>query len=327
MPKSLFSFAILLLFVGQTAPLLAQQVQAATVSPSVSKTNDAPDSTVVVSQGGAHVTLEDIDGFAEALPWDQRAAVFNDPDRIERILRDLLLTKQLANEAKADGLDKDPMVRAGMELASKQALAKARMQAFTQTTKQSVPDMTELAHERYLANPEQFADPARTDVKHILINTKDRSDAEARALADKVYAALMKNPSEFDNDVAEYSDDDSKKSNHGLIEDATSGQYVAEFSKAAKTLTKVGQISEPVKTQYGYHILRAVKFHPATQRTFDNVREGLVKQLQKKYVKKQVSDHVDGLKSKELEPNPDMIASLRSRYKDQASAAATPSEK
>lgn len=324
MIKSVMSCVLLVFCMTQSMPSLAQQQSAVAKSASAAK-SDAGHSDVVVSQGGAHVTLEDVDGFAEALPWDQRAAVFNDPQHIERILRDLLLTKQLANEAKAEGLDKDPMVRAGVELAIKQALAKARVQAFTAATKESIPDLSELAHERYLANPKAYAVPASTDVKHILIKAKDRSDAEAKALADKIHAALLKDPSTFDADVAEYSDDDSKKGNHGLIEDATSGQYVDNFSKAAKTLTKVGQISDPVKTEYGYHILKAVKFHPAKQPTFAEVRAGLVQKLQKEYVNKQVRDHVDGLKSKKLDPVPDMIASLRTRYQDQSTEKSEPS--
>ncbi|MGA7297819.1 MAG: peptidylprolyl isomerase [Rhodanobacteraceae bacterium] len=322
MSKSLPSLAILLLSLAQTAPLLAQSTRDGSDKAKSSSAISAPDA-VVVSQGGAHVTLKDVDGFAEALPWDQRATVFSDPNRIERILRNLLLTKQLVKQAQSDGLDSNAMVRAGMELASKQALAKAQVQAFKEKTQQSIPDMTELARERYLANPEAFAVPASTDVKHILISTKDRSDAKAKALADKIHAALMENPDQFADDVAKYSDDDSKKGNHGLIKDATSGQYVDNFRNAAKKLTRVGQISEPVKTQYGYHILKAVKLHPASQPTFAEVRNGLVKQLQDDYVKKQVQDYVDGLKSKELEPNPDAIASLRTRFAGDNAPAST----
>lgn len=313
MLKTVLSCGLTLAFVTQATLAYAQQQVPAKQTPDVTANRAAP-STVVVSQGNAHVTLRDVDGFAEALPWDKRAAVFNSPQRIERILRNLLVTKQLSNEAEAQGLDKDPMVQAGMELASKQALAKAQVQSFTAKTQQSVPDMTELARERYLANPDSFTTPASTDVKHILISTKDRSDAEAKALAEKIHASLVKDPTKFDEDVAKYSDDDSKNNNHGLIPDATSGQYVENFGKAAKELKKVGQISEPVKTEYGYHILKAVKFHPASKRTFEQVRDGLVKQLKDQWVEKQVANHVDGLKSKELEPNPDMIASLRTRY-------------
>ncbi len=202
MTKPTVLCAIMLLFAVQAIPAFAQQRATDTSANPKSSHIALPEDSVVVSQGGAQVTLQDVDGLAEALPWDQRAAVFSDPHRIERILRELLLTKQLVNDAKADGLDQDPIVRAGMELASRQALAKARVQAFTEATQQSVPDLTELAHERYLAKPEEFAVPARTDVKHILIGTKDRSDAEAKALAEKIYAALLKNPSEFDDDVA-----------------------------------------------------------------------------------------------------------------------------
>ncbi len=329
MPKSLPAVSIAALSLLLATPVLAQAQGAAAkhAPPGPAAVQSAqPESTVVVSQGGADVTLRDVDGFAEALPWDQRAAVFADPQRIERILRNLLLTKQLVKQARSDGLDSNAMVRAGMELAGKQALASAQLQAFKAKTRQSIPDMTELARERYLANPKAYAVPASTDVKHILISTKDRSDAEAKALADKIHAALMKNPDQFDDDVAKYSDDDSKEGNHGLIKDATSGQYVDNFSKAAKKLSRVGQISEPVKTQYGYHILKAVKFHEGRQPTFADVRDGLVRQLQDDYVKKQVQDYVDGLKSKELEPNPDAIASLRTRFGGDDAPAAAPAD-
>jgi parvulin-like peptidyl-prolyl isomerase len=162
------------------------------------------------------------------------------------------------------------------------------------------------------------------DVKHILIGTKQRSEADAKALADKLYAELKQNPAAFDADVEKYSDDPSKAKNHGLIPDATSPSYVAEFRGAAGKLHKVGEISSPVKSQFGYHILKAVKIVPAQPRSFDQVRAPLVQKLRADYIAQKVQDHIDGVRSRALDADPDLVASLRTRYaKDTVAPAKT----
>lgn len=281
------------------------------------------DHQVVVRQGTAALTLTDVDAYAHTVPQGGAAQLFASPNRVEQVLLNLLQTRQLADEARKAGLDKDRVIAAEMQQASDGALAAARIAALKQHFTDTMPNMDELAHERYLANPSSFDLPKQVDVKHILIGTKDRSEGEAKALADKLYSELKANPSGFDADVEKYSDDPSKKNNHGLIENATSDGLVKPFRDAANSLSKVGQVLPPVKSQFGYHIIEAVKITPAKTRSFEEVRPELITQLQNDYVARKVRDHVDGLRGNKLEPNMDLVKSLTTRYATSPAAAAS----
>ncbi len=283
-----------------------------------------PAEAVVVSQNDVSLTLADIDAYAMSIPEDKRAAVFNDPQRIASILHNLLVTKQLAREAQELGLAEKPDVKAALERAKEHTLSDARMKALRTKFQDEIPDMSELARERYASNPDEYVVPARIDVKHILISTKNRSEEDAKKKAASLYTQLLNDPAQFDADVDKYSDDPSKDRNHGLIEDATSDKLVGPFRDAASKLTTVGELAGPVKTRFGYHIIKAAKITPAEQRSFAQVKDQIVKKLQQDWVSRQVQGHVDRLGSGKLDANPDLVASLRSRYMTGGNATKKP---
>lgn len=288
----------------------------AIILPALAVAAPDPGDEVVATQGGASLSLADVDAFAGTIPAAQRAAIFASPQKVESVIRNLLAQKQLLQEARQLKLDQNPAVVEVMRRAADAALVQARQDALKAEAEAKVPDMTELARERYLANPDAFAVPSSVDVQHILISTKERSDDEARALAEKIHVALQKDPDSFDADVDKYSDDPGKTDGHGLIPDATSKRYVPEFREAATGLKRVGDMSAPVKSQFGYHILKLVKVTPARTRSFDEVKDGLVSKLRSDWVARTVRDHIDGVRSRELTPDMDLVKSLTTRYAD-----------
>lgn len=279
------------------------------------------ETAVVASQGDAKVTLGDVDVFAQRMPEDIRARLFSSPDHIAKILKNLLSQKQLLAEARALKLQNQPQVQAQMQAAANKALIQARIDALNKHVEANVPDLDELAHERYLANPDQFRIAEQVTVKHILIGTKDRSDTEAKALADKLAAELKSDPSGFAADVDKFSDDPSKKANDGVIKDATSNKYVPAFREAAAKLKHVGDVIGPVKSPFGYHIIKLVKITPARQRSFAEVHDVLVEKLRKDYIGKTVQNHLDLIRSRKVDANPELVASLRTRYGSDENAA------
>src|SRR5690242_4162860 len=135
-------------------------------------------STVVAKQGDAIVTLADIDAFAQTIPPQNRAGFFDSPKRLDGLITNILLEKQLAIEARAAGYDKDPAEQPRIQLAIDQELARIRMDRFRAGLK--MPDFSELAHEQYIGHKEKYVIAGKLDVKHILIDTKNRSDDEAK---------------------------------------------------------------------------------------------------------------------------------------------------
>jgi foldase protein PrsA len=138
---------------------------------------------------------------------------------------------------------------------------------YPEVTKDAPPVSDEQALAYYQANPDQFKKPETRAVSHILVadeatanNVKSQLDAGAD------FATLAK----------QYSTDPGSKDKGGdLGEVPTEGSgFVPEFENAMKTLA-VGQISAPVKSSFGYHIIKVNDIKPAGQQTFDEVKEDL----------------------------------------------------
>jgi parvulin-like peptidyl-prolyl isomerase len=193
---------------------------------------------VLVTRGGVSVTLQDVDTFAARVPKEQREKFIDSPSRIRDMLNNMLLTKQLAVQARAAHLDQQSDVESQLRAAQDEVLARARMADFTKSI--DVPDLTKLVREQYVTHKELYKVPAVVDVKQLLISAENHSGDEARALAEKVRSEALADPKNFDALVEKYSDDNSKASNHGLMKDATNSQYVQEFRDVAGALTKVG---------------------------------------------------------------------------------------
>lgn len=117
-------------------------------------------------------------------------------------------------------------------------------------------------------------------VRHILISTESRKPEEALKLANDLVARLKKGE-DFAKLAKEHTDDPGSKETGGLYKDADVSQWVPEFKQAALTLP-IGKISDPpVKTDYGYHIM---KVESRKQRTFEEVKPKLAQQeLEKAY--------------------------------------------
>ncbi len=133
--------------------------------------------------------------------------------------------------------------------------------------------------EYYNTHQQEFAVPEEAHARHILIRPKTQDDAgwsAALALANEVrskataanFAALAK----------QYSDDAAGKSNGGDLGWFARGRMVKEFEEAAFTL-KPGEISQPVKSQFGYHIILVEDRHPATTKPLAEARSSIKDKL------------------------------------------------
>ena len=269
----------------------------------------------IVRQGTAVLTMQDMDAFAARIPPDQRAGYFDNAKRLETTLRQLLVERQIANDARAIGLDKEPVVQSQILLSTESTLSAARVAKIKESV--VVPDLTDLASERYQANRESFNVPETLDVQHILISFNKHTNEEALALANKVHAEAVANPEKFLSLVTRYSEDPSAAENRGLMRQAgDSSKYVAEFAKAANELKTPEQISPVVKTKFGYHVLMLIKRAPASKRTFAEVKDGLIQELRADYVNQQVLNYMQGMQNNEVESNAELVNSLRTRFGD-----------
>ena len=298
MPIRLHLFAVILL--SNYAVAMAQDVAKA-----------LPDN-VVARQGGVDVTIQDIDAQAAKIPEKDRAGFFDSPKRIESVVTNLLLKKQLAAAARAEKLDKDPAVQQQLQLAIDDTLASAQLDHYRSTLK--LPDFEVLAKEYYGAHQDEFVDKGDIVVEHVLISNKDHSEAEASAKIAEIEAMAKAHPDQFDSLVEKYSEDPSKERNHGRMEKAGSSRMVRPFAAAANVLKKPGDISPIVKTEYGFHVLKLIERKPDTQKSFADVHDELIKKMRANFTDTQMNQYSGDLRGNPLQANPDLVASLRTRY-------------
>jgi peptidyl-prolyl cis-trans isomerase C len=267
---------------------------------------------VVVSRGGVTITLQDIDTYVARVPKEHREKFIDSPARIRDMLTNLMLTKQMAEQARAAHLERQPDVQSQLRSAEDEVLARARMNEFMASVK--VPDLTELAREQYLAHKDLYKIPPKTDVYHLLISTEKHSDDEAKALAETARGEALADPKNFAALVEKYSEDISKASNKGLMKDATGKAFVQEFRDAAGALTRMGEISPVVHTSYGYHVLQLAARSPERQQSFDEVREQLTASMRDQYIATQRRDFVNQMNNQKLDINSATLDTLRDRY-------------
>ncbi len=110
----------------------------------------------------------------------------------------------------------------------------------------------------YKENGEKFVQPPQVRASHILLRVEAEAKPEeviAKEKAATAIAARVKKGEDFAKLAKELSEDPSAKENSGDLDFFDQGQMVPEFSKAAFAMKK-GEISEPVRSQFGYHVIK-----------------------------------------------------------------------
>jgi len=248
-------------------------------------------SQVFAYQGEAVLTQQELDAAFLQIPEQSRLAFIRDGARVDQLVRNLLEIKMLKNDALAQGLTDDPLVNTAVALAADKELAKIWTQRIPTMAPEA--DYAAMAKEDYLANPSKYDKSASIDLTQILLSTEERSPEEAQKLALELKEQLNQNPEKFQRMVAEYSDDDSKVTTFGQLKNVKAGQMVPEFEKVAFSLQVDGEISDPVTTQYGVHLIRLDARHSAGIPPFEDVRDKAIemqkREFQQAYVRKYLS--------------------------------------
>ena len=148
----------------------------------------------------------------------------------------------------------------------------------------------------YDKNKQQYATPAQPpsrDVRHILVKSKK--------LADQLYAQLQADPTKFAALAKKYSTDTSSAKNGGMLPPGTAvkGRLVKPFEDVAFSI-KTNQISKPVHSQFGWHIIEALgpvkAATPAKPTPLSQVKEAIAQQLASSDKQKAMNKWLAGIK-------------------------------
>jgi peptidyl-prolyl cis-trans isomerase D len=140
----------------------------------------------------------------------------------------------------------------------------------------------------YNSSIEQYTTPEQVRASHILLKTEGKTDADVKAKAE----ALLKQAkagADFAELAKKNSEDESNAKNGGDLDYFGRGRMVPEFDQAVFAM-QPGQISDLVKTQYGYHIIKVVDKKSAATRSLAEVRQQLTDQLAYERAQAQAAD-------------------------------------
>lgn len=235
---------------------------------------------VLVETSKIKIMGTDLEARVQRIPEEHRAEVLGSKARIAKLLEDLLVNRTLAQQARDAGLDKTPLFRKQVQLQEENLLATIWLE--NQVKELKLPNFDARARELYRINEKQYEIPAQVHASHILVDTKDRTKEEALERIKEIRGKLQQGAS-FEALAEEFSDDPSAKRNKGDLGFFEAARMVKPFSSAAFAMSKPGEISEPVYTQFGYHLIRFHELKPAKLRPFEEVRGEIIHDLTNKY--------------------------------------------
>ncbi|HYL85144.1 MAG TPA: peptidyl-prolyl cis-trans isomerase [Candidatus Angelobacter sp.] len=164
--------------------------------------------------------------------------------------------------------------------------------------RQSLQISDDMLKVQYQQNIQQYQVPNQVHVQHILFMTVGKTDAEVEEIKKKAEDVLKqaKKGAKFDELAKKYSEDPGSKDKGGDLSWIRQGQTVPEFEKTAFSLAP-GQISDLVKTQYGFHIIKVLEKETAHTKPFEEVKDSLRTPLLLSQADKQASETADKLSS------------------------------
>jgi peptidyl-prolyl cis-trans isomerase D len=153
----------------------------------------------------------------------------------------------------------------------------------------------------YNDNIAQYQTPEQIRASHILLNTAGKDEATIRKQAEDLLKQARAG-ADFAQLATKFSEDEGSKVNGGDLDYFSRGRMVPEFEMAAFAL-EPGQISDIVKTQYGFHIIKVVDKKAAVTRAFDEVRAQIETQLKAQRTDQQLTAGATELASRIDDPS------------------------
>lgn len=214
---------------------------------------------VLATVGGKQITELDVEMMLAQM--GQRAAQYNNPQGRAMILDQLINRKLFLMDAQKNLYEREPafkdqLARIKEDMLSSYAIQKAveRVRVTDEEVKKYFED-----------NREQFAPEMTFKASHILVETEE----QAAEIAEKIRAGEIT----FEDAAMQYSSCPSK-ANGGDLGEFGHGQMVPEFEAACEALEE-GELSDPVKTQFGWHIIKLASKGMGKEVEFSDIAENL----------------------------------------------------
>jgi peptidyl-prolyl cis-trans isomerase C len=223
---------------------------------------------------GTTITAADVMAEFAKLPPENRLAVMGKPESVGQITNNLLVRRILAKELENDKLDKDPVIQAGIALAKDRILSDIRLQYMDGQNDPKEEAVEKYARNLYQANLAKHAMPAQTRARHILIEKATPENLQKI----KDLLSKIKGGESFEELAKAHSEDKGSGARGGDLGFFRPGQMVKPFEDAANALAKPGDVSEPVESQFGWHIIKLEERRAAGTKPFEEVKPELMRE-------------------------------------------------
>ena len=244
---------------------------------------------VLLKSRWIELTHADFERALTRVPKKLRSDFTTSPKRVQMMLDNLVVMKTLAAQAKAHGTRPVP-VSPNPDNDPDRALAAgelARIQNDAERTFDEQKAAFEAkAREKYAVDRKAYVAPPAVRLSDIAIEIKDRGEAAALARAKEARSRIVAGD-DFAKVAREYSDDATTRDKGGALPFVTRKQLAKEYADGAFALTRVGEISEPIKAPSAYHVVRLEERRPERELTFDEAHDAIMADLRSKYVSEQ----------------------------------------
>lgn len=245
--------------------------------------NNDPAKKVVARVASQDITELEVMLFLQ--PFGQQAMMLYQSEQGRKMIIDDVISMRLyALEGESKKLDEAPEFKAALENTRRAMLAQSAMREMIKDLKVTDDD----AKKFYDSNASMFTQPERIHARHILVKPESE-DVTAQIISE------LKAGVSFDVLARKYSIDPGSASRGGDLGEFPKGVMVPEFEEAAFALKNPGDISQPVKSQFGWHIIKLEAKIPASAAPFEQVKPQIMQELQNQKTQELLKTHSDEL--------------------------------
>lgn len=209
------------------------------------------------------ITESEIDAALKQLPQEQ-AMYFNTPEGRAQLLEQLVNFEVFLKYANENNIEEEEEFKTQLKRVKEEILVQYM---YSKVMKEAKVEEKEL-EDYYNANKANFTEGESVRAKHILVATEE----EASKVKKEIEEGLS-----FEDAAKKYSTCPSNAAG-GDLGFFHAGQMVPEFEEAAFA-AEIGEVTDPVKTQFGFHLVKVEEKRPAVEKSFEEVKEIIRKNL------------------------------------------------
>ncbi len=259
----------------------------------------AKEKEVVLAEVGPYkLTKAEFEAKLESAPPQIKMILAHQPELKKALIDRWVEIALLSLGAKDAKLDQDPEVKLKIQEATNQILAQAYLERVILAHQKPVSEKEIKRY--YEEHKDRYAEPEAIRARHILIEVPQGASPEEKAKALKKVQEIREKAlkgEDFAQLAKKYSDDPGTRDKGGDLGFFSRGQMVKEFEEAAFSL-KPGEISQPVETAFGYHLIKVEEKRPARQKKLGEVKAQIKEDIERERQEERLKAALKSLEKK-----------------------------